>query len=98
MLLCAQQIPCMGGLHKGSKVPLTPPGYCLVGKYPPPRGGGAWVRRWVGGLAPDSSILGHQAPPPPRGGGGVALLLGLGFVKGFEISKPRLYGTLNQYL
>ena len=29
-------------------------------------------------LAPNSSILGHQAPPPPQGGG--ALLLGLGFV------------------
>ena len=23
------------------------------------------VRRWVGGLAPNSCILGHQAPPPP---------------------------------
>ena len=33
-----------------------------MGKIPPPPGGG-----WVGGLAPNFSILGHQAPPPPQG-------------------------------
>ena len=33
------------------------------------RGGCALVWRWVGGLAPNCGILGHQPPPPPGGGG-----------------------------
>ena len=51
-------------------------GYCLVGKIPPPRGGG------VGGLAPNFSILGHQAPSPPPGCGCASL--GIWVVQGFE--------------
>ena len=44
------------------------PGHCLVGV-------GAWVQRWVGGLAPNSGIWGHQTPPPPGGGGALFLVL-----------------------
>ena len=57
-------------------------GHCLVGKIPPPPLG--WVLRWVGGMAPNFSILGHQATPPPPGGAG-ALFLVFGFVQGSEM-------------
>ena len=51
----------------------------------PPLGGGGWVYGWVGGLAPNFSILGHQPPPPPLRRGAGALFGGFEFVPGSEI-------------
>ena len=46
----------------------TQPGYCLVGKIPPPWGGGGWVGVEMGGwVSPKFQHFGPPGTPPPPG-------------------------------